>query len=102
MGRHCTQTCTLTPHARTRAGKLSKGDFIFNTKDQKKVKVPRLVRMHSDKMEDVDSVEAGEICALFGLDCASGDTFTSGGTSLSMESMYVAARGCGGGKSVCG
>lgn len=75
-------------------GTLNKGDFIFNTKDQKKTKVARLVRMHSDKMEDVSSVQAGEICALFGLECGSGDTFVANsGHSLTMESMLVSVGG---------
>lgn len=42
------------------------------------MKVPRLVRMHSDEMEDIKKIGPGEICALFGVDASSGDTFTDG------------------------
>jgi elongation factor G len=71
-------------------GKVSKGDFIVNcSANQKKIKVPRLVRMHADEMEDIDSAEAGDIVALFGVDCASGDTFTDGKVNYTMTSMHV-------------
>ncbi|KAI9333314.1 P-loop containing nucleoside triphosphate hydrolase protein [Obelidium mucronatum] len=70
-------------------GTLRKGEWLVNVRTGKKVKVPRLVRMHSNEMEDVDSVGSGEICALFGIDCASGDTFTDGTTALTMTSMFV-------------
>ncbi|KAI8843858.1 P-loop containing nucleoside triphosphate hydrolase protein [Chytriomyces cf. hyalinus JEL632] len=70
-------------------GTLRKGEWIVNTRTGKKVKVPRLVRMHSNEMEDVDSVGSGEICALFGIECASGDTFTDGNSALTMTSMFV-------------
>ncbi|KAL5004634.1 hypothetical protein ScPMuIL_018090 [Solemya velum] len=70
-------------------GGMTKGDSIFNTRTGKKVKISRLVRMHADEMEEVSEVFAGDICALFGVDCASGDTFVNkGNTHLSMESMY--------------
>lgn len=62
---------------------------IFNARTGKKIKVPRLVRMHSDEMEDIESIGPGEICAIFGVECSSGDTFTDGSTSFSMTSMYV-------------
>jgi elongation factor G len=43
------------------------------------VKVGRLVRMHSDEMEDIDRhLRPATSCALFGVECASGDTFTDG------------------------
>ena len=46
--------------------------------------------MHADKMEDVSRVFSGDICAVFGVDCASGDTFVFDKESkLSMESMHV-------------
>lgn len=70
-------------------GTLTRGDWITNVRTNKKVKVPRLVRMHSNQMEDVESVASGEICALFGVDCASGDTFSSGSLQHSMTSMFV-------------
>jgi elongation factor G len=65
-------------------GTLRRGDWIYNVRTNKRVKVPRLVRMHSSDMEDVESVGSGEICALFGVDCASGDTFGNGTSQLSM------------------
>jgi len=45
--------------------------------------------MHADKMEDIESIGAGEICALFGLECATGDTFTGDGSNIALESMFV-------------
>jgi elongation factor G len=70
-------------------GTIAKGGSIVNTSTGKKLKVPRLVRMHSEEMEDVSEAKAGEIVALFGVDCKSGDTFTSGDVNLAMTSMRV-------------
>ncbi len=76
-------------YIRVYQGAISKGDTIFNARTGKKVKVGRLARMHADQMEDIDSIPAGYIGALFGIDCASGDTFTDRNNRLSMTSMYV-------------
>ncbi|KAF9238277.1 P-loop containing nucleoside triphosphate hydrolase protein [Melanogaster broomeanus] len=76
-------------YMRVYQGTLKKASWIFNARTDKKVKVPRLVRMHSNEMEDIDSVGPGEICAVFGVECSSGDTFTDGSTSFSMTSMFV-------------
>jgi elongation factor G len=76
-------------YIRTYQGRLGKGDTIYNVRTGKKIKVGRIVRMHADKMEDVESISAGFIGALFGIDCASGDTFTAPGLNLSMSSMYI-------------
>ncbi|KAK3606993.1 hypothetical protein CHS0354_011862 [Potamilus streckersoni] len=77
-------------YVRVYQGGMKKGDTIFNTRNGKRVRVSRLVRMNADEMEDVNEVYAGDICALFGIECASGDTFvTKGNTNFSMESMYV-------------
>ncbi|CCC72011.1 hypothetical protein NCAS_0J00310 [Naumovozyma castellii] len=76
-------------YIRVYQGRLKKGNYITNVKTGKKVKVSRLVRMHSNDMEDVDEVGSGEICATFGIDCSSGDTFTDGTVEYSMSSMYV-------------
>ncbi|NXP45055.1 EFGM factor, partial [Heliornis fulica] len=77
-------------YVRVYQGMLRKSDYIYNTRTGKKVRVQRLVRMHSDTMEDVSEVYAGDICALFGIDCASGDTFTDKtSTDISMESIHI-------------
>jgi len=76
-------------YIRVYQGAVSKGSTIVNVRSGKKVKVGRLVRMHADQMEDIDSISAGYIGALFGIECASGDTFTAQDMHLSMTSMYV-------------
>ena len=76
-------------YIRVYQGSLKKGNYIFNARTNKKVKVPRIVRMHSNEMEDTPEIGAGEICAVFGIDCASGDTFTDGALGYSMTSMFV-------------
>ncbi|MFT3773840.1 MAG: elongation factor G [Minicystis sp.] len=70
-------------------GRLSKGSEIINTRTGKKAKVGRLVRMHADEMEDIDNAAAGDIVAMFGIDCNSGDTFTDGSVNVAMTSMHV-------------
>ena len=71
-------------------GCLSRGDWVWNTRTGKKCRVNRLVRMHSDEMEDVTEVFAGDICAMTGVDCASGDSFVSvPDYKVSMENIHI-------------
>ncbi|MFU8819872.1 MAG: elongation factor G, partial [Desulfurivibrio sp.] len=76
-------------YLRTYQGTLKKGDSIVNVRTGKKIKIGRLVRMHADQMEEIETSGAGDIVALFGVDCASGDTFTDGTINVSMSSMHV-------------
>jgi elongation factor G len=76
-------------YVRVFQGTLGKGDTIVNARTGKRHKVGRLVRMHADKMEDIERSESGDIVALFGIDCASGDTFTAPGLGLAMSSMHI-------------
>ncbi len=76
-------------YVRVYQGTLAKGTIVMNARTGKKIKIGRLVRMHADQMEDIEKLPAGYIGALFGVDCASGDTFTSPDLNLSMTSMYV-------------
>src|SRR5208282_1154319 len=88
-------------YIRVYQGKLRKGGNIGNVRTGKKVKVARLVRMHSNEMEvctyfcmtdyeEIEEAESGEICALFGIDCASGDTFTDGTHEFTMVVSAIA------------
>ncbi len=73
-------------------GSLKKGASVINVTSGKKVRIPRIVRMHSNEMQDVDSATAGDVVAVFGVsDVASMDTFTDGTTKLALNSMFVPA-----------
>lgn len=70
-------------------GTIKKGDNLVNIQSRKKLKVPRIVKMHASSMEDIDEAQAGDIIGMFGVDCSSGDTFTDGRVNYSMTSMHV-------------
>lgn len=78
-------------YIRTYQGGIRKGDTIVNTRTGKKIKVGRLVRMHADEMEEIEEAGSGDIVALFGVDCASGDTFCAPELNWSMSSMHIPA-----------
>jgi elongation factor G len=76
-------------YVRVYQGTLSRGGTIFNARTQKKHKIGRLVRMHASDMEEIEAASGGDIVALFGIDCASGDTFTDGTVDVAMSAMHV-------------
>ena len=76
-------------YIRVYQGKIKKGDTLYNTRTRKKFNVGRLIKMHASEMEDISECGCGEIAALFGIDCASGDTFCDPSINYSMTSMFV-------------
>ncbi|RPI03698.1 MAG: elongation factor G [Calditrichaeota bacterium] len=76
-------------YVRIYQGSVKKGDEIKNARTGKKVRVGRLIRMHADEMEDISEAGPGEIVALFGIDCASGDSFTAPDLNVALTSMFV-------------
>ncbi|MCA9011892.1 MAG: elongation factor G, partial [Planctomycetaceae bacterium] len=77
-------------YTRIYQGKIVKGQSYMNARTGRMVRFGRLVRMHSNDREDIEVGEAGDIIAIVGVDCASGDTFTAEGLHLSLENIYVA------------
>ncbi|MCL2805756.1 MAG: elongation factor G [Treponema sp.] len=78
-------------YVRVYQGKIKKGEELINTRSKKRFKVGRLVRMHADSMEDISEGSPGDIVALFGIECASGDTFCDSSLNYAMTSMFVPA-----------
>ena len=78
-------------YLRIYSGTLRRQDTIENVRNNKRVKVGRLVRMHSDDMEEIEDACAGDIVAIFGVDCFSGDTFTDSKVNYAMTSIHVPA-----------
>jgi elongation factor G len=76
-------------YVRIYQGDIKKGTELYNTRSRKKFKVGRLVRMHANTMEDIAEGYNGDIVALFGVECASGDTFCDPELNYAMTSMFV-------------
>jgi elongation factor G len=73
-------------------GTITAGDTIFNASNEmRKVRVPRMFRMHSEDREEVESAESGDIVAFYGVEASSGETFTDGKVNLTLTSMHVPA-----------
>ena len=71
---------------RVYSGKLSKGEFIYNSRTRKRERVSRLVQIQADKREDIDTVFAGDIAATVGLkDIATGDTLCNEEFEITLE-----------------
>jgi elongation factor G len=70
-------------------GQVTKGDMVYNQRTGRRDRFSRIVKMHADKREEVDSAEAGDIVAIMGIDCASGDTYAAEAKYCSLESMFV-------------
>jgi elongation factor G len=71
-------------------GTLRKGQFYYNSRQRRKQRISRILRVHADQKEDIDSAGAGDIVAVMGIDCATGDTFCSEDVNFSLESIYAA------------
>ncbi|MFP4612698.1 MAG: elongation factor G [Spirochaetaceae bacterium] len=76
-------------YLRVYQGSLRKGIELVNSRDKKKIRIGRLIRMHASTMSDITEAPPGDIVAMFGVDCASGDTFCEPGINYSMTSMFV-------------
>lgn len=78
-------------YTRIYSGTLNKGDTVYNTRTKKKVRVGRMVRMHANDRENIEEAHAGDIIAMVGIECASGDTFVGNDNleHLSCEGMHV-------------
>jgi elongation factor G len=78
-------------YLRVYQGTIAKGSNIVNSRTKRRHKVGRLIRMHASQMEDISDACAGDIVAMFGIECASGDTFTDESVQVAMTSMHVPA-----------
>lgn len=70
-------------------GTINKGELYVNQRTGRKDRFSRIVRMHSDDREEIDSASAGDIVAIMGIDCASGDTYATERDYCTLESMFV-------------
>jgi elongation factor G len=70
-------------------GEIFKGGTYVNQRTSRKERFSRIVRMHADKREEIDGAGAGDIVAVMGIDCASGDTYASAMKYCTLEGMFV-------------
>ena len=71
-------------------GTIRKGETYINQRTGRKDRFSRIVRMHSEKREEIDEATAGDIVAVMGIDCASGDTYCDEQKYCTLENIFVA------------
>ena len=70
-------------------GRIEKGGSYFNQRTGKKDRISRIFRMHADQRVEIDSAGAGDIVAVIGLDCPSGESYASEQNYCTLESIFV-------------
>jgi len=78
-------------YTRVYQGRLRRAGAVVNTRDRKSRRVGRMVRMHANDREDVEDAGPGDIVALIGVDCATGDTFCDDKLNYSLENIQALA-----------
>ena len=77
---------------RVYSGELKAGSYVYNSRARSKERVSRLVRMHANQREEIDSVRAGDIAAIVGVkEATTGDTICQEGTIMFLESIDIPA-----------
>ena len=73
-------------YVRMYSGKISSGMQIYNLNKKKRERVNRILRMHADKSEAMDSLQAGDIAVIIGLKLAqTGDTIGTEAFNVLLE-----------------
>ena len=73
---------------RVYSGTLSSGSYVYNSTKQKRERVGRLLMMHANHREEVETVYSGEICGIVGLkDTTTADTLCDENNQVILESM---------------
>jgi len=70
-------------------GTIKKGETYINQRTGRKERFSRVLRMHADKRDEIDDASAGDIVAIMGIDCASGDTYAHKPKFCTLESMFI-------------
>lgn len=71
---------------RVYSGTISKGDMVYNPRTRKKERIGRLIKMHADKHEDIETCYSGDIAAIVGLkNVQTGDTLCAEKFDIMLE-----------------
>ena len=70
-------------------GTIVKGESYFNQRTGQKCRFSRIVRMHANERQEIESAGPGDIVAVVGVECASGDTFCTDKDFVTLQNMYV-------------
>jgi elongation factor G len=77
---------------RVYSGELKAGSYVYNSRSRSKERVSRLVRMHANQREEIESIKAGDIAAIVGVkEATTGDTLCQEGKVMFLESIDIPA-----------